>query len=238
MDYSIIIPAYNEEMFLDNTLKHVRKAMESIRDQTGELIVVDNNSTDRTAEIAKVYDAKVCFEPINQIARARNAGGREASSPILIFLDADSILSPDLLHKTIDRMRSDQYYGGGAQIDFDIPLNFIFRFFRWIWNTFSKRLGYAAGCYLFVHKTVFDEIGGFPSDHFAGEEIIFSRKMRKWGKKNKKTFSHIADSSILTSGRRLKEVSTSRILTTFFLLAFFPWFMKSQKKCGIWYLKR
>ncbi|MDO5580557.1 MAG: glycosyltransferase [Planctomycetia bacterium] len=238
MDYSIIIPAYNEEKFLDTTLNHVQEAVGSLSDRTGELIVVDNNSTDRTAEIAKNHGAKVCFEPINQISRARNAGGREAASPILIFLDADSLISPDLLRKTIDRMESGKYYGGGTQIDFDIPLNCLFRSFQWIWNTFSKRFRYAAGCYIYVLKEAFDEVNGFPEDHFAGEEIVFSRKLRKWGKSRKKIFSHIEDASILTSGRRLKEVSAFRILSTFFLLGFFPWLMKSREKCGIWYLKR
>jgi len=57
------------------------------------VIVVDNNSTDRTGELARAV-ARRRFEPINQISRARNAGGRHASGDWLLFVDADSCLHP------------------------------------------------------------------------------------------------------------------------------------------------
>ena len=65
IDYSIIVPAYNEEAMLENTINHLKVAMQTI-DLNGEIIVTDNNSTDRTAEIAKNAGAKVVLEPINQ----------------------------------------------------------------------------------------------------------------------------------------------------------------------------
>ena len=62
-----------------------------------ELIVCDNNSTDRTAEIARAAGATVVFEPVNQIARARNSGAAAATGDWLIFVDADSHPSADCL---------------------------------------------------------------------------------------------------------------------------------------------
>lgn len=53
IDYSIIIPAYNEEDFIEETLNQLQKAMSTIT-QKAEIIVTDNNSTNRTAEIAQV----------------------------------------------------------------------------------------------------------------------------------------------------------------------------------------
>ena len=65
--YSIIIPAFNEELFLPDTLAHLQIAMDKIEDKA-ELIVVDNNSTDDTAKIAEKYGARVVFEKVNQIS--------------------------------------------------------------------------------------------------------------------------------------------------------------------------
>lgn len=93
IDYSIIIPAYNEEALLANTLEVLHKTMAEIP-LSGEIIVTDNNSTDRTPEIAKAVGAKVVFEPINQISRARNTGAKHAEGRYLVFIDADTLAPP------------------------------------------------------------------------------------------------------------------------------------------------
>ena len=91
-DYSIIIPAYNEAAELPSTLASIRKAMEALS-YAGECLVVDNNSTDSTTAVARTHGADlVVQEPINQIARARNAGASKASGRFLIFIDADTKL--------------------------------------------------------------------------------------------------------------------------------------------------
>ena len=81
MKVSVIVPAFNEERVLEASLRSVRGAMAAL-DRAGwqsELIVCDNNSTDRTAEIARATGADVVFEPINQISRARNTGAARAT---------------------------------------------------------------------------------------------------------------------------------------------------------------
>ena len=94
MKNSIIVPALNEEKMLASSLAAIReeaKAFEGVADW--ELIVCDNNSTDRTAEIARAAGAHVVFEPVNQISRARNRGASVATGDWLIFIDADSFPS-------------------------------------------------------------------------------------------------------------------------------------------------
>ena len=96
-DYSIIIPAFNEGAELPATLAAIRAAMAAQR-LTGECIVVDNNSTDSTAAIATAAGADlVVFEPINQIARARNTGAQASRGQQLIFVDADTRICAELL---------------------------------------------------------------------------------------------------------------------------------------------
>ena len=74
MKISVIIPAFNEERLIVETLRQVKAATAAFsrRGWETETIVCDNNSTDRTAELARAGGAAVVFEPVNQIARARN----------------------------------------------------------------------------------------------------------------------------------------------------------------------
>ena len=76
MKISVIVPAFNEEKLLAQTLGHLKEAIR-VFERLGcaaQLIVCDNNSTDQTSQIARDGGAEVVFEPINQIARARNTG--------------------------------------------------------------------------------------------------------------------------------------------------------------------
>jgi glycosyltransferase involved in cell wall biosynthesis len=89
---SVIIPAFNEERLLGESLVQVNAAMAAFarRGWPAELIVCDNKSTDRTAEVARAAGASVIFEPVNQIGRARNRGAEAATGEWLIFIDADT----------------------------------------------------------------------------------------------------------------------------------------------------
>ena len=114
MDYSIIIPAYNETEQLPPTLSAVRTSMAASALQ-GECIVVDNNSTDSTAETARLHGADlVVFEPFNQIARARNAGARASKGRYLVFIDADTRIDPTVLQQALHLLSSGQCGGGGG----------------------------------------------------------------------------------------------------------------------------
>ena len=99
ISYSVIIPAYNEEVLLAGTIAEIRRVMDDLLPIDGEMIVVDNNSVDRTPKIATDAGARVVFEPINQISRARNAGAREAKGKYLFFVDADTVVPFPLLKK-------------------------------------------------------------------------------------------------------------------------------------------
>src|SRR5215472_17483801 len=86
---SFIVPAYNEEHEISDTLTAIREAAFGAI-QPYEIIVVDDASTDATAKIASDAGAKVI--PINrrQIAASRNAGARAAHGEYLFFIDADT----------------------------------------------------------------------------------------------------------------------------------------------------
>jgi glycosyltransferase involved in cell wall biosynthesis len=175
MHYSIIIPAYNEEELLPQTLEAIDKAMAGISHYSGEVVVTDNNSTDRTAAIAKEYGARVIFESFQQISRRRNVAARAAKGKYLIFTDADTIISCELIEKSLDLMASGDVCAGGAHAEFinsDLQSK---KLSKW-WNVFARKMKVACGAYIFCHKEDFIEVGGFNENVYASEEIWFGRK--------------------------------------------------------------
>jgi len=120
MKVSIVIPAYNEEKCLGQCLKSI---VEQI-DQPDEVIVVDNNSTDKTAEIAKQFGAKVVKEEKQGMIFARNRGFNEAKYEIMARCDADTILPKDWIKKIKKNFRKNINALTGPVIFYDLPLHF------------------------------------------------------------------------------------------------------------------
>ena len=105
---SIVIPVYNEENYLKACLDAI--AVQTVRPH--EVIVVDNNSTDRSVEIAKSYDfVKLVTEKRQGRGFARSAGFDAASSDILGRIDADSILAPDWAERVLNDFKDQTVYG-------------------------------------------------------------------------------------------------------------------------------
>lgn len=211
LDYSIIIPAYNEEEYLPHTLKSIIKSMKAVNRLIGEIIVTDNNSTDSTASIAKEYGAQVVFEEHQQISRARNTGAKAASGKYLIFVDSDTLISPALLEKTLNSLTSGKCCGGGAIVAFDGHLPFVAKCGLKTWVILSKTFKWACGAYVFCTREAFMETGGFDERYYASEEIHFSRAIGHWGRKYGKRFI-ILEEPIITSSRKLKWYGTMEIL--------------------------
>ena len=107
MKVSVVIPAYNEEKLIVATLRSIKESLRSFTDVgwNTELIVANNNSTDRTAELAAKEGARVVFEPINQISRARNCGAAAATGDWLVFVDADSHPSRALFADVAEKIK-------------------------------------------------------------------------------------------------------------------------------------
>ena len=112
---SIVVPAFNEERLLARSLAEIKSAAGAFagRGWDVEFIVCDNNSTDRTAEIARGAGAVVVFEPVNQIARARNCGAAAATGDWLVFVDADSRPSAGLFDEVAEQILSGRWLAGG-----------------------------------------------------------------------------------------------------------------------------
>ncbi len=234
---SVIIPAYNEEKFLGATIENVEEAIQEYHQKYPypvEVIVVNNNSTDRTEEIAREYGAKVVFEGKNQIAASRNAGGRAARGQIIAFLDADDRMSSNLLTIVHEMMTSGDYIGGGvARIyrDNAHPLAVLLESYN---NTARRILGLSTGL-IYTTKETFSRLGGFDERYYAAEEGYFVLSMKKLGKKEGKKFGNIRDGHVTKSGRKFKELSSAALVLTWLKFVVFPWKLRDRRACSFWY---
>ena len=232
--YSVIIPAYNEAAFLPATLVALQAAMAGVA-EAGEIIVVDNNSTDNTADIARAQGAVCVFEAENRISRARNAGARVARGKYLVFLDADTTINAGLLRTALANLATGRCCGGGARVCMERPVGALPTLVLKTWNSLSRHLQLAAGCFVYCLREGFEAVGGFSEAVYASEEIWLSRSLAAWGKKRDMDFRIIRATPILTSGRKLDWYSQGRLVLFFLPVLLFPPLLRVQYFCNSWY---
>lgn len=233
---SVLIPAYNEEELIGRAIDSARESFTAVGCQPFEIIVCDNNSTDGTAKVAAEKGAKVVFEAHNQIARARNSAAKAASGEWLIFLDADSRLNAGVLRAVLDHVGSGKVCGGGARMEFDGDIGKIGRFMCRLWNRLSRSLGLAAGAFIFSSAEAFRATGGFSESFYVSEEVWFSLKLARWGRKRGKEFAVVWDTPIITSARKMEWYGQWRVLLQF-LLFLIPGAINSRLAARHWYTR-
>jgi glycosyltransferase involved in cell wall biosynthesis len=177
---SLVIPAYNEEKYIRPTLESVAQARRRFEETTGEsmeVIVVDNASTDRTAEIAASFGCRVVGFDKHQIAAVRNAGAREARGEIIAFVDADrSILPEDTFLEIVSNLSDPGIYGGGAGFRperWSLAVALFIGFFR----LFCRLWGVGFVLY-YLRKEDFDRLGGWNEAMYIAEDVDLSFRMR------------------------------------------------------------
>jgi len=224
---SFVVPAYNEELELPSTLASINRAAHEAQ-RNHEIIVVDDASTDRTAEIAASAGARVVVIDRRQIAASRNAGARAANGDIFFFVDADTRINEIHIADAIMALEAG-YAGGSALVEIDgAPL--WARLSLKIFSIVYFGLNFGAGAFLFTTRQNFEQIGGFDETLFIGEEIYFSLALRKIGR------FKILEEPIITSGRKLRMYSAGEILkNSFGVLLRGPRGARSRTGLGIWY---
>ncbi|HYT67707.1 MAG TPA: glycosyltransferase [Vicinamibacterales bacterium] len=226
---SIIVPAHNEERLIGATLEAIDAAAREAGEPF-ELIVVDDVSTDRTAEIARTHGARIEAVNVHHIAAARNAGARVASGEMLLFVDADTIITGDVLRQAVAAMRQGAVGGGsGARFEPSAPpwAHRAIGLAAWIMRTAQ----WAPGCFFFATRDAFARVGGFDERYFASEEIHLSRALKRVGR-----FVILPD-KVLTSARKAEVYSMSHSLWLMFRMLW-PGSLKRRDGLEFWYTRR
>lgn len=235
---TLVIPAFNEERYLGETIKNVRRAEKEYKKKYSnadiELLVVNNNSTDNTEQVARDHGARVVFEKKNQIAASRNAGGRAAKGEIVAFLDADNHVSSNIFILIDEAMSTGKYIGGGGKIVQETltPIIFIFHMIFKILSTLS---GIHPGI-LYLHKSTFDKMGGFDEKYYAGEEGFFLQNLKKLGKQEGKKLCVLKKGYVVASTRKHRMFGSTKLIWEGLKLMARPRKnILDKDKCHIWY---
>lgn len=234
MDYSVVIPAYNEAATIGPVLSALKRAMAPLP-YSGEIVVTDNHSTDATGTIAAEHGARVVFEPVNQISRARNTGAAAARGRHLVFVDADTLVPGSLLKTALAALDTGALGGGGATILADRPLPVVAALGLAFWNRVSSATGIAAGSFIFCIADGFREVGGFDEAVYVGEEFFFSRRYRKWCAQRGLPFRILRAHPVVSSARKVEWYSPAQFLLMTISMFCFPLVMRFKSLCGFWY---
>ncbi len=234
---SVVVPAFNEEKLLGSSLAQIKNAATAFtqRGWQFELVVCDNNSTDRTAEIARAAGALVVFEPFNQIGRARNSGAAVATGDWLVFVDADSHPSAELFSDVADQIDSGRYLAGGSTVRLDEKM-FVAGMFTELWNLVSRCKKWLAGSFIFVEAGAFRQIGGFHPVFLDAVDLILSQQLKKLARERQKKIVILHRHPLRTSARKMK-LYTPRELGGFFLRSIFNHrrAVRSREAAYMWY---
>ncbi len=188
---SIVIPSVNEESVIGRTLSHLR---DTLPRGAYEIIVVDDESTDRTVEIARLYADQVIVRTgeIHSIPRGKNAGGRAARGEFIAFLDADC--EPEKPREFFEKALvifnadpritgltcslkvfppmatwADRIVFGGVNLTFRLINNVL-------------RRGGASGEFQMVRRSTFETTGGYNEAMPVAEDMDFFRRVAKLGR--------------------------------------------------------
>jgi glycosyltransferase involved in cell wall biosynthesis len=200
---SFIVPAWNEESLLGPTIDAIKNSARQLP-VTSEIIVVDDSSTDQTADIAIAHGARVVRVQHRQIATTRNAGALQAHGDMLFFVDADTLITEAVVKAALGSVQFGAV-GGGCRFRFDGRIPLYARVLEAMAVRLYRFVGIAAGCFLFCTREAFERVNGFNVRLYAAEEGAISLALRRQGR------FVILRESVITSGRKLRTCSVREI---------------------------
>ncbi|MEA2098053.1 MAG: glycosyltransferase [Patescibacteria group bacterium] len=213
-DISVIVPTYNEEKYVETTLKSIKNQKTGLN---YEIIVSDCKSSDKTIEIAKKYADKIIISKKRTPSCARNTGTLIAKGKILVFIDADTKILPDYIEFIFRKFR---------KIPHLVGLSTSFKFSRQspnlifaeeITNSYllmRSQLDCATlpGFNTCILKDKFEKVGGFKDSML--EDVQLSKDINLLGK-----VKYLPEKKVITSSRKLEKVGVLGTLRYYFDLA-------------------
>lgn len=214
MKLSVIIPVLNEQEIIIQNLQFLKQ----ICSEEVELIVVDGGSHDQTTTFAKPYVDSV-INAIGGRAEQMNKGATIATGDTLVFLHIDTKLPNNFINAIRTVLAQGRYDWGRFDVSFNNE-GFMFSIIAFMMNLRSRITSIATGDQaIFIKKTTFDELGGYP-DIKLMEDVAISKRLRKLSK------PACLNEKVITSGRRWQDKG---IIKTIFLM----WFLRLAYFMGV-----
>lgn len=177
-DVTVVVPAFNERRFIADMMTTLRRSTKDVRAQ---VIVVDNGSTDGTADAARAAGADLVLEVPGTVAAIRNEGARHATGSVLVFLDADVFVTKAWAARipgVIQEARRRRIVTGSWVA---VPARSSWIETHWFSPLQHGGNSHINSGHLIVSRTFFWELGGFDSSLVTGEDVDFSNRARRAG---------------------------------------------------------
>jgi glycosyltransferase involved in cell wall biosynthesis len=205
---SIVIPAHNEEAYLQRTLDALKRQDYPLF----EVIVVANGCKDRTAEVARNHCHQLIVLSQKGLGVARNLGARMAKGELLLFLDADTILEPGSL-KGIAESFSQAHAAGTVQGRPDGERR-AYRLIYFVKNSLHRwSLHHGSSGVIICWKDHFMRAGGFDEGLEMRENSELIRRLKRFG-----SYKYLGRIAATTSMRRYDQRGCGRIVWLWFKL--------------------
>lgn len=200
-----IVPAFNEARALPATLAALDEARGRVQVELAcetELLVVDNASTDATAEAARDARAGVVSEPVRNVARARNADASAARGDVRVFVDADTWVPPEALEHIARAMNDPRCIGGALDL-LHRPRSRVLRTYLAGWRLPGLALRMSQGATQFCRRDEFEALAGYNERLWMGEDVEFQWRLRRLARRNGRCHRVIRECRAVPSPRRL-----------------------------------
>ncbi|MDD5145152.1 MAG: glycosyltransferase [Candidatus Pacebacteria bacterium] len=218
---SIIVPSLNEEKYLPGLLRSIKR--QSFKDF--EIIIADADSKDKTIEIAKNLGCRIIKGGLP--AKGRNEGAKASKGDLLLFLDADVILSEEFLENSLKEFKRRKLGAASFRL---IPLTkkrIVKTAMEYFYNkpiTVAEKFIANGAMGILVKKEIFERVGGFNEEVFA-EDFYFLRQAAKIEK-----FGIIRSGKLLITMRRFEADGYLPTLLKYLICNFYMLLGKPMKK--------
>jgi glycosyltransferase involved in cell wall biosynthesis len=202
MRISVIIPARNEESLIAGCLESIEAAARNFAGEV-EIIASLNRCTDKTEEIARRYGAIIVNEDSKNLSRVRNRGAEAATGDIIVTIDADSRMTPNMLQEIDRQLAAGDCIGGGVAILPErLSLGILVSALLLVPYGIVHRI--SAGLF-WCMRSDFQAIGGFNDTLITLEDVDFAKRLKAHGKLRGKRFKTIMRAQIVTSCRKFDQ---------------------------------
>lgn len=203
--FSLIIPAHNEQDYLPALLDTVEIARLHYKGGSNliEVIVVNNASIDRTAEIASARGCLLVHEEKRVIASVRNAGAAASQGEILTFVDADSRIHPNTFNAIDSAILNNRVIAGATGVSMErLSLGIVMAYM--VMAPLTWATGMDTGV-VFCRRNDFDAIGGYNEQKLFAEDVDFLWRLRRLGGLRGQKLTRVTSTKAVTSTRKFDQ---------------------------------
>ena len=212
---SFIIPCYNEEQFIRDCIRSIKNDTETMPNI--EIIVIDNNCTDSTADIAREEGVIVVTEDQKGVVFARQRGYLESKYDLIANIDADSRIPLGWTEAALKTMSDDSVVAVTGPLIYDdasLKLRLFVRLYYYLAYISCLMIGvFLQGGNCMIRKSALDSLNGYDTTvAFYGEDTMTAKRLQQFGK-----IKFNMKLNLLSSSRRLSKQGVAKTTWLYFV---------------------